>query len=73
MTPHDQKLADAILAMVQLSPGDRATVMGVVERMRFATAEASEQLPVAGRPQNHGKPIDDYERRCPRPLREGLR
>jgi hypothetical protein len=32
----ESKLADAILAMVQLTPGERQTVMSVVERMRFA-------------------------------------
>ena len=58
----DQKLANAILAMAQLSPGERATVISVVKRMRIAASEPSKSLLVAGKPQNHGKPIDDYER-----------
>jgi predicted Fe-S protein YdhL (DUF1289 family) len=41
---NDQKLADAILAMVQLTPGERQTVMGVVERMRFTPTEVREQV-----------------------------
>jgi hypothetical protein len=62
MTPHDQKLADAILAMVQLSPGDRATVMSVVERMKFAAAEASEPAAKPAKLTRHFQPFSDYER-----------
>jgi hypothetical protein len=61
MTPHDQKLADAIIAMVQLSPGDRATVMSVVERMKFTTAEASE--PVGDKPKRPGRKAYDCDAR----------
>jgi hypothetical protein len=48
----DQKLADAILAMVQLSPGERATVMSVVERIVIATAEVGEPV---GKPKKNRK------------------
>jgi catalase len=43
----DQKLADAIIAMVQLTPGERQTVMGVVERMRFTPTEMLAEVPEA--------------------------
>ena len=66
---NDQKLADAILAMVQISPGERATVMSVVERMRFNEDGSPpgklikhfgpEKLAKLTR---HSQPFSDYER-----------
>jgi len=71
MTPHDQKLADAILAMVQLSPGDRATVMSVVERMRctvnsvsdaISRMQASDSAARTSKLANHCRPFSPEER-----------
>jgi hypothetical protein len=73
---NDQKLADAILAMVQLSPGERATVMSVVERMRCTVtavsnaierlqpkmAEASEAAARLSKLANHCRPFSTEER-----------
>jgi hypothetical protein len=66
---NDQKLADAILAMVQLSPGDRATVMSVVERMRLNADESQTgKLTRHFGPEKpakltrHSQPFSDYER-----------
>jgi hypothetical protein len=73
---NDQKLADAILAMVQLTPGERQTVMGVVERMRCTVtavsnaierlqpkmAEASEAAARLSKLANHCRPFSPEER-----------
>ena len=60
--PGSSKMADAILAMVQLTPGERQTVMGVVERMRFTPTEASETVAKPAKLTRHSQPFSDYER-----------
>jgi hypothetical protein len=47
---NDQKLADAIIAMAKLSPGERATVMSVVERMRLGQSETAGKSALKAKP-----------------------
>ena len=62
MMASDQTLADAIIAMAKLSPGEQATVISVVNRMQLNLSASAKTLPVAGKAPNHGKPIEDADR-----------
>ena len=66
---NDQKLADAILAMAKLLPGERATVMSVVERMRFNEDDSQPGKLIKhfgpekpAKLTRHSQPFSDYER-----------
>jgi hypothetical protein len=55
---------DILGRLHKLTPAQRRAVAEVLAEPEEVQrpAAAAKSLPVAGKPQNHGKPIDDYER-----------